>query len=116
MESRDSVITYLQALADKELVELFADAVGGRSRSDMKGGEHHLLVADATLQDGRWDVSVIGREDPDRYRPDLASLVGEVFPNVPIRARGVCATCDAQVRSWAKQMLCPVCGSKVSGS
>ena len=109
MESRDSIVKYLKTLADKELAEVFYDAVRDRLTSDVEELKGHFVLADVSYDEGKWSVDVIAREDPAEYKDGWASAV-------PVCQWGVCQTCSSRVRSWAKHMLCPVCGAKAYGS
>lgn len=109
MEIRQAVVSYLRSLADKELAEIFYDAVRDRPPEDVEAAKRHFVLADVSYEDGRWSLDVIAREDPGVYQAGWA-------PGVPVCQWGVCESCSSQVRSWAKHMVCPVCGGKVYGS
>ena len=109
MKSRESVVQYLRGLGDKEFAELFYDVVRARPMSDVKEARRHLVLADAALEDGKWTVDLIAREDPAEYKAGWAS-------DVSVCQSGECGTCGSGVRSWAKHMICPVCESKAYGS
>jgi hypothetical protein len=109
VDNRASVLRYLRSLGDKDLLETFYDAVRGRSTGDIAEAKDHYVIAHVAAEDGRWDLDVIAREDPAHYPTGFAS-------DVPVCQWGVCDGCGAQVRSWAKYMLCPVCGGTAHGS
>ena len=107
VESRQSVVRYLRALADKELAELFYEATRERPSSDVAEARRHFVLGDASLDDGAWSVEVISPAD-EAHGPWAAG--------VPICQSGTCDGCGLQIRSWAKHMLCSVCGTKAYGS
>jgi hypothetical protein len=112
VERRQEVVSYLRRLADKELAEIFYDTVRDRALSDAeKDANRHFVLADATrTEDGTWSPDFIAREDPD------SQDAGPWAEGVPVAQWGICENCRSQVRSWAKRMLCPICGSKAYGS
>ena len=112
MEERQMVVSYLRRLAVKELAEIFYDAVRERALSRAeKDAKRHFVLGDAMYtEDGKWYLDFIAREDPD------SEDAGPWAEGVPVAQEGDCETCGSQVRSWAKRMLCPVCGSKAYGT
>jgi len=105
VESRESIVKFLRGLGYKDLVEIFYDVVRDRSTGDVADAKGHYIIANVATEDGTWTLEVIAREDPERYPSGWA-------PDVPVCQSGVCEGCGSQVRSWAKHMLCPVCGGK----
>jgi hypothetical protein len=103
MDERQSARRWLAGLTDKAFAEFFYESVGER-KDPRRGG--HFLLAEAALMDGRWVVDFVGVHDRDSYD---ALWVDDA----PICQSGQCGTCDSEVRSWAKQAICPVCGSNV---
>jgi hypothetical protein len=109
VESRESVVQYLRSLDDKELAEVFYAATRDRPTSDVAEAKRHWVVGDVSLEDGKWSLDVFALPNP-------ALEIGEWADGVPICQWGVCEGCGLQLRSWAKQVLCSVCGSAAYGS
>src|SRR4051794_2058366 len=109
VDSRESVLRYLRSLGDKDVLEIFYDAVRDRSTGDIPEAKDHYVIAHVATEDGKWDLDVIAREDPEHYPRGWAS-------DVPVCQWGVCDGCGSRVRSWAKHMICPVCGGSAYGS
>ena len=109
MESPESVVQYLRSLGDKELAEVFYAATRDRPSSDIPEAKRHWVVGDVSLEDGKWSFDAVALAKPVHGNGDWA-------PGSPVCQWAVCEGCGFQVRSWAKQMLCPVCGSAAYGS
>jgi hypothetical protein len=109
VESREAVVRYLRGLADKELAELFYDAVRDRRSEDVPTARRHFVLGDASYEDGKWALDVIAREDPVKYEDGWVAAA-------PVSQGGVCEGCGTRIKSWAKHMVCSVCGSKAYGS
>jgi hypothetical protein len=107
--SRETVIQHLRDLGEREFAELFYDIARARSVRNPEGTARHLVLADAARDDGKWVVEVIAGHDPAQYRDGWA-------PGVPICQSGTCESCGNELRSWAKHMLCPICGATAYGS
>jgi hypothetical protein len=109
LDARESAVQYLRTLTDKELAEVFYAAVRDRPSSDIPAANRHFVLADASVEGERWSLDVIALEDPAAYPNGWAG-------DPPVCQWGKCQGCGSQVRSWAKHMLCPICGSKAYGS
>ena len=108
MATQTAVVQYLRSLADKELAELFYEVARGRRTSDTAEEKRHLVLAEVAQEGETWSLEVIALADPAEYAEWLAGS--------PVCQSGVCGDCGTQVRSWAKHMICPVCGSKAYGT
>ena len=107
MESRQAIVQYLRALADKELAEVFYEATRDRPSSDVAEAKRHFVLGEVSLEEGKWDLEVISPAD---------AADGPWASGVPICQSGTCDGCGLQLRSWAKHMSCSVCGAKAYGS
>ncbi|MFN3649552.1 MAG: hypothetical protein ACK47B_08200 [Armatimonadota bacterium] len=108
-QERQRTLRWLRSLTDKGFAELFYEAVKDRKTD---GGYGHFVLAEAARRDlieGPWDVDFIGLHDREHYG-------GEWDDDAPICQSGTCRECGVDVRSWAKEAVCPVCGSKVYGT
>lgn len=109
MESQTAVVQYLRSLADKELAEVFYEVLRCRTTSDTAEGKGHFVLADVVQEGETWSLEVVALADPAEYAKGW--LAG-----APVCQSGVCSDCGTKVRSWAKHMICPVCGSKAYGT
>ena len=109
MESSESVVQYLRRLSDKELAEVFYAATRDRPTTDVAEAKRHWVIGDVSLESGRWSLDDFALPNPDH-------AYGEWASGSPVCQWGVCEGCGTQLRSWAKQMLCPVCGEAAYGS
>lgn len=108
MESRESAVAYLRTLADKELAELFYEAIRDRPSLESPAERRHLVLAEVSRdEEGKWDLEVISPAD---------AADGKWAVGVPICQAGTCDGCGLQVRSWAKHMVCSVCGTRAYGT
>ena len=109
MAGRELVVQYMRTLGDKELAELFYEATRDRPNSDVSSARRHFVLADVSLEEGqKWHLDVIALHDPAKY--------AEWAPNSPVCQWGTCEGCGFAVKSWAKHMLCPVCGGAAYGT
>lgn len=114
-EFRRQAVQWAATLTDKEFVEFFYEAVRGRATGDTRllpGLDGHFVLGDAQRYDSeppgseRWYVQLMALpREGDRWAADAA-----------ICQSGTCRKCGQQVRSWAKDLLCPVCGTSGYGT
>lgn len=109
MTKREEVIEILRGLTDKQLVDLFYDAVRGRYiyQGEENLWDAHLVLANAvrdrTTDGSPWRIEMLCQAS-DQQWPDDAPLCqhGE--------------HCGIETVSWAKRSRCPVCGGEVYGT
>lgn len=101
MIERSEVVKWLGGLTEKQLAEVFHEA------SPAPSSDSRLVLAVARrIDDDTWETSVIG-----------VSADGVPWADdAPLSQEGSCFRCDSRVISWAKGMICPVCGNKLNGS
>ncbi len=59
-----------------------------------------------SVENGEWETGYIALHDPQEYPEGWTD-------NVPICQTGTCRNCGAEIRSWAKHAICPICNYKV---
>ena len=109
MTKREDLIETIRGLTDKQLVELFYDAVAGRHI--FKGEENlwdaHLVLANAvrdrTTEGATWHLELLCPA-PEQDFED----------NVPICQHG--QHCGLATVSWSKHSRCQVCVGEVYGT
>lgn len=99
---RSIALHWLSTLSNKEFAEFFYSAVAERRTSDIKDWQGHFVLADAQkVQSEPWAIDFIAiPEGKESWSADA-----------PICQSGGCGTCGALIRSWAKNAVCPICGS-----
>lgn len=103
---RHQALDWLRGLNDKQLVEVFYDAVASRITSDLPEWRGHFVLADAErVDDGPWDMDFIALP--------VASERAGWSDEALICQAGSCNGCGAEVRSWSKRAECPVCRTAV---
>jgi len=117
--NQDQAKAYLDSLSNKQLVELLLDVLNKR-RGD-EGAEAafvqaHWCVAEASRMQAAngidweaWDVELLAAHDSSVYDSgwdDQALLCQS----------GQCGECGMALLSWAKAIVCPVCGSAASAT
>src|SRR5262249_31077934 len=95
---------WLAGLTDKAFAEFFYDVVRERARSP--AGRHFVLAEADRVGDEPWSVDCIAVHESEKTPRPWAD-------DVPICQSGTCSACGAEVRSWAKNAVCPVCSAKV---
>lgn len=105
---------YLDSLSNKQLVEFLTNLLQQR-RSD-EGVESaylqaHWCLAQASrsLADNgaweEWQIELLANHDSEHYKKGWVD-------DVPICQSGECKECHMPLLSWAKDVICPVCGNK----
>ena len=103
-ELRSHALRFIETLSDKQFAEFFYQAVRDRNTSDLEAWAGHLVLANAEkVDDEPWSLDLLALPENRESWSDDADICQS----------GACATCSAEVRSWAKQALCPVCGARV---
>ena len=106
---------YLNSLTNKQLVVLLTDVFQSRRCDEGTEKEYleaHWCIAEASrfkTDDGKdwenWEVELLALHDPEEYE-------GEWDDKSSICQGGGCSECGVKLFSWAKRIICPVCGSK----
>lgn len=96
--SADAVADSLADLTKKQMVEVIYSALRRR-------GIRWVLAAPETLPQGESRLDLLSVHDPEVYTGGWAD-------GTPIANLGECELCKAVLYSWAKQVICPLCGSK----
>lgn len=111
---RSSILDWLRSLPEEEFAHLLADACRGRAYHQFGTDIRYVAAQVWRDGDGQWTVDVIAAEDTARYR-DTPLAAG--FPTGdPIVRSAECSGCGLRVCSWARWVLCPVCGAALSCS
>jgi hypothetical protein len=113
--SKTEAIQYLESLTNKQLVELLSEVFKSRRCDEGTEEEYlqaHWCIAEVSrlqTDDGKgwesWEVEILARHDPKKYDFDWSD-------NSPICQGGKCTECGTKLFSWAKKIVCPVCGAK----
>ena len=107
-EFRNQVRRWIAELTDKQFTEFFYDVVKCRCTSDLPNQRGHFVLADASfdLDVRRWAVDFVALpNDKQRWADDA-----------PLCQAGECPTCSNDVRSWAKDQVCPICDAAAYGT
>ncbi|RPJ53840.1 MAG: hypothetical protein EHM23_30140 [Acidobacteria bacterium] len=100
--SPEDVLSWTSGLTDKEFAEFFYNAVKNRNTAEIGAG--HFVLGDTwKLPEEPWSVDLIAM--PRAGRHECAEDI--------ICETGTCTECGSRVRSWAKNAICPVCGTDV---
>jgi hypothetical protein len=110
--NKNDVIQWTEALSDKQLIEFFYEATKGRFiyRGEESYMQSHLVISNASRlkKDNdvweEWSLASIGEHDPKKYLNSWAD-------DSPICQSGRC--CGYEIISWAKNVVCPICGKEV---
>lgn len=114
--NQDKVKNYLGSLTNKQLVELLSTVLKAR-RCD-EGTEEayiqaHWCIAEVSRfkkdnGEGRedWEIKLLALHDAKQYERGWVD-------NASICQSSKCRACDTKLFSWAKHIICPVCGAKV---
>jgi len=109
--TRESVLDYLQTLEQARLVELFYAATAHLSLTrrlpDGRLECERLVMAESNWDSEELYVEYIGLPTQRAYLETNASEIDSCYES------GTCAGCGVNVRSFAKEANCPVCGSRV---
>jgi len=115
VQELEEIRTKLEKLTEPQLVELFfqvANRFTVGSFSETSSFEDKPVVAYSSydFQDGKHEgtLSVACVHDPDVYG---LGMEFDVFCQ-----SGTCSNCGVSVISYAKKMICRLCGSKVYGT
>ena len=104
------VLNWIKTLTDKQFVELFYEATEEHNTSDMPTdtAKGHFVLADVLI----WEDKDIGIEFAGlNFYPD------DVYEDdYPICQSGTCRNCKNKIRSFAKRILCPICGNEAYGT
>ncbi len=113
--NEEQVKTFLESLTNKQLVEFLSDVLKKRrcdEGTEEAFSQAHWCLAETSrfLTDDEkgweeWEVELLALYDPDEYE-------GSWDDNSPICQGGKCMECGTKLFSWAKKIVCPVCGSK----
>jgi hypothetical protein len=104
MSEEAQALYWLSNLSHKQFAEFFYQAVKERRTSDFQEGRGHFVLANAEIVDNdRWAIDFIAL-------PEAAEPWAE---DVPLCQSGPCGACGADMRSWAKKAICPICGAPV---
>lgn len=106
MTDRVAVVKFLATLTDKQFVEVVYEA--DVQRCGMAGTRFILaeVSKDKGPADQPWTISFVGL---NRYREPWED-------DVPLAQYGKCARCGSGILSWAKHIVCPVCGNAAYGT
>jgi hypothetical protein len=85
-------------LTEKQLVETIYSVLRRR-------GLPWVLACPESLLHGESRLDLLSLHDPEVYPGGWADYA-------PIANLGECGLCKAVLYSWAKQVICPLCGSK----
>lgn len=111
LDKRAAALEYLRALCSKEFAEFFYEAVRDRMTSETPAVRGHFVLADAWFDDDSgWTADFIALGDSAKYGE------GSWAADLPLCESGECHECGTTIRSWAKSMICPICGSPGAGS
>jgi len=103
--NREQILAWIGSLTDKQLVELFYDATSDR---DVDGEQGRLAVAKAcTFPDDERETTFLALPDPDAYPSGWVD-------DAPFCQSGSCVECECLIRSFAKRVICPICGAKAN--
>lgn len=106
MLMKTEALKWVATLSDKQFAEFFYEATHGRDTSDIPDEGGHFVLADVARIESGWEINYIAvPQDYDEWIDDA-----------PICQEGECAQCGSVVRSWAKDLVCPVCGTNGYGS
>ena len=101
MTDRTEMMTWLSGLTEKQLAEVFHEA-----RPNQSSDSRIVLALARRVEDEPWEISLIGMNAGGEPWADDALLCQD----------GSCFQCDSRVTSWAKRMICPVCGNELHGT
>jgi hypothetical protein len=96
----DGIANLLADLTEKQMVETIYSAL-------RKRGADWVLAVSELLPNGKSRLDLFSPHDPETY-PDGWS------DDAVIANLGECGHCGATLFSWAKRVICPVCGSKAN--
>lgn len=104
--SHDDIFQKVSALTDLEFAELMAKLTAARPGRWFVGvAEHTDLAASAW----RWHKEILALPDPAEYGPEGWDR------EAPFCRTAYCGSCDTQLISCAKHMICPICESMEYG-
>jgi hypothetical protein len=106
-------VRYIRSLGgDRAVVEFFYEALRDAWTTFGDAERTHWIIGLVTElpSQGSFQTSVAALPDATHY--DDVQDLGEQL----LCQEGECETCGAPCASWAKHMLCPVCGNAVYGT
>lgn len=109
LNDRARTLNWLRSCSEKDLADLFDEAVSSRVTEESPAFRTHYVLGLAThdMDTGSWSLSVVNQpaSDESAWAPDS-----------PLSQEGRCGECLALGVSWAKSARCAVCGAEVYGT
>lgn len=107
--TRNAVLRYLRALSHCDLTKLIYEIGAAKTQRQKRRERSHLVIGEATSEsEGGWVVDLFALNDP--AYPREAQLEGGDMCQLTE------CYCGSRLRSYAKHMVCPVCGEAVYGT
>lgn len=101
---KGDVLRWFRTLSDKDFVDFFYEASSGRPL-DRDLPENCYVICESSFSGESSQ-----HETVFLARPRDKSL--RWAEDSPICQYGECSTCKAPLMSWAKEVICPVCGNE----
>ena len=109
MTDRELALAHVSQLEKGELLAFFQEATRHRGGAWFIGVAEYNPKGEGLIgpPPNGWDIRILAPHDPSAYD-------GPWDLTAPFARQTFCSTCDMGLLGYAKQIQCPICGSKES--